>query len=229
MTFGRKTLTAVGALAVALAAVPAFAADMPQPQASDPVFTQAPTQAAYLWAGPYVGFHVGYGWGDSTTVIGGTGAGADVDGFIGGIQGGYNFQSNNFVYGFEADISYSDADGSTFFFGPPLSVEQNWLATLRARAGVTFGPSLLYITGGAAFTDVDVALAGVGGGSNTYTGWTIGGGWEYAFNDRLSMKAEYLYADFGDEAFNLGGTPALVDLDQHIARIGVNWRFGGGY
>ncbi|MGE0231142.1 MAG: outer membrane protein [Flavobacteriaceae bacterium] len=220
MTLGRKSMIAAGAMFLA---VPAMAADMPQPQANNPVYQQAPTQAAYLWSGPYIGLNAGYGWGNADSVVGGAPITVDPDGFIGGIQGGINFQSGNFVYGVEGDFNFSDADAGALGYG----VEQNWLATIRARLGVAFDRSLIYATGGAAFTDVNVRLAGSGATSTSLTGWTLGAGWEYAVNDRFTVRAEYLYNDFSDENLLLGVTPANVDLNQSIARVGVNWKFGG--
>jgi outer membrane immunogenic protein len=138
---------------IAGSAVAARAADLRVP-------VKAPVVApAYSWAGPYVGFQAGYGWSNDLKVaavpnapfandFSGTTAfiaanhpsGLTLDGFTGGVQAGYNWQSGNLVYGVEADISYTDFRKS-FEFGAgniiPLSVagqvKSDWLATLRAR------------------------------------------------------------------------------------------------
>src|SRR6266705_1437032 len=66
-----------------------------------PRYTKAPTMVdpAYNWTGFYVGLHAGAASsdGDLTTLI--------TDGFIGGGQIGYNYQSGMSVFGFEADAS----------------------------------------------------------------------------------------------------------------------------
>jgi len=65
-----------------------------------------------------------------------------------------------------------------------------------------------------------------------------GAGAEYAINNSWSLKAEYLYLDFGNWSYTSGlVTPAVavpagytwttsVRAREHIARIGVNYRFG---
>ena len=76
--------------------------------------------------------------------------------------------------------------------------------------------------------------------SKTMTGWTIGGGIEYAVVNGWSVKAEYLYLDFGHAQLtsnNLldGGTfpvplqPFLhsVSLTSNVFRLGLNYKLGG--
>src|SRR5262249_27870110 len=116
----RALITAVAALVFAGGS--ALAADLPR---KAPI-TKAPPPAYYNWTGFYIGGHVGYGWGDSDVSIVGLGGPAwnpyfpdpfrprsfDSNGFIGGGQIGYNFQTGSIVFGAEADISYSNIDGS---------------------------------------------------------------------------------------------------------------------
>jgi len=102
---------------------------------------------------------------------------------------------------------------------------------------------LLYATGGLAVAriktfDSIVAVADPNdfvrtSGSSTRVGWTVGGGAEWAFAPRWSVKAEYLYVNLG--TFNTIGidpnfptTPFLRHshhLTEQIARVGVNYRF----
>jgi len=75
-----------------------------------------------------------------------------------------------------------------------------------------------------------------GSSSKTRAGWTIGGGLEYAFGQNWSAKLEYLYYDLGRESYltvtqaNVVPT-AVMQADAkfagHIARVGINYRFGG--
>ena len=109
-------------------------------------------------------------------------------GIIGGGHIGYNWQSNNFVYGVEADISGSSAKVTLrpFGTGPVNETDTSrlhWLATFRARAGVTVGSgnTLLFATGGLALGGVEnlrtfppgagVIPAEVGEGKATRVGW----------------------------------------------------------
>jgi outer membrane immunogenic protein len=59
--------------------------------------------------------------------------------------------------------------------------------------------------------------------SSTYSGWTVGGGIEWAFMNNWSAKAEYLYIDFG----NGPAVSAFVSgkMTDNIARLGVNYHF----
>src|SRR5689334_11260125 len=109
----------------ALATPSAFAADMAVKA------RPAPIVEVWNWTGFYIGGNVGYSWGRSSTdvtyfnTVTGlpivpppgsiTGANFNMDGFIGGGQVGYNWQTGNWVWGFEADIQYSDEKGSARF------------------------------------------------------------------------------------------------------------------
>src|SRR5690606_28554175 len=101
-------LSAVAGLGVAaFAAAPALAADVvyEEPPAPAPIIESAPVAS---WAGPYLGVHLGYGFGGTANVagVGGTNE-IDTDGVLGGVFGGWNFQNGQFVYGLEADVSGS--------------------------------------------------------------------------------------------------------------------------
>jgi outer membrane immunogenic protein len=145
------------------------------------------------------------------------------------------------VFGIEDDISWVNKKGSAPDL-PPFSInavsttQENWLDTLRGRIGFAWDRTLIYATGGAAFAGAEVtvcALAGCLSESNSVTGWTAGGGVEYAFLSDWSVKIEYLYADFGSPQFfnppiRLGaGTVVTRDvrLTDNIVRAGVNYRF----
>jgi outer membrane immunogenic protein len=96
---------------------------------------------------------------------------------------------------------------------------------------------LPYLTGGLAVgwlhgEDGDIPDNGAfGAGSKTVVGWTIGGGVEAMFNQKWSMKAEYLYMDLGNHTIfndNVGGLILAEKLKYtaSILRVGVNYRFG---
>ena len=103
-----------------------------------------------IWRGLYGGVHAGFGWS------------GDADGAVGGAQAGYNWQSQQYVYGLEADISLSDigVGGSVTACDPDpnfgcatarAGASIDWLATMRGRFGVLVQPSLLlYATAGLA-------------------------------------------------------------------------------
>ena len=212
----RALLCATALLAVSSA----HAADLPGRQtlayAAPPMFT---------WTGFYLGLNAGIIGADFTkaaTFIDGK------PGFTGGITAGYNHQAGNIVLGVEGDYNYSGAGGR----GPapiaPLLVrgELNSFGTIRGRLGVAFDRALIYGTGGYAFGSSKID-GGLLGGSNTQSGYALGGGLEYAFTQNISAKAEYLYMPLSAKGSGpvgiLAGTKA--GIDANILRAGVNYRF----
>ena len=128
-----------------------------------------------------------------------------------------------------------------------------WMGTVRARLGVLLAPTLLaYATGGFAYGSVQHTYGGdaleatrsswFGRARTDATGWTAGAGLEWAVTNRVTLGAEYLYvtldaADRFTAAPTTNGTTCNVaaqncvvgvatgDLDVHIARLKVNYKF----
>jgi outer membrane immunogenic protein len=177
-----------------------------------------------------------------TTTLGAGGATstrANVKGFIGGGQLGYNMQSGAFVYGIETDFQWSGEKGSdlvcagTCALGTAFGSAEHslkWFGTLRGRLG--FLPTeriLLYATGGLAYGRIDASyLSGFSGfpllggsTSTTRVGWTVGAGVEGAIDSNWTWKAEYLYMDLGSYAANLGtGTVGPVTTTTFVTTQG---------
>jgi outer membrane immunogenic protein len=214
---------ALGALLAVAAAIPAQAADMP-------VKAAPPIIPLYNWSGFYIGGNLGYSWGRSSTdaFIGSTAGAtlatasrsADLDGWLGGFQLGFNWQSGNTVWGFEADIqatgqkaSWTSSCATALCAAVPITAtldhKLDWFSTFRLRLGWTFTPTtLLYITGGGVVGEVknDLTLSSptvtaIGSRSNTEVGWTIGAGLETALGaSNWTGKLEYLYLDIGSSS-----------------------------
>jgi outer membrane immunogenic protein len=194
----------------------ASAADLPMRAAPPaPIIAAAPI---FTWTGFYVGVNAGYGWSDDDFDAVDFADDDNDGGFVGGAQVGYNYQIGSFVVGLEGDIQYADfgRDG-TFTFdddGETVTGEfdrSDWFGTVRARAGVAFGQALIYATGGFAFAD-------------DATGWTAGGGVEYAFTNNLSLKVEGLYVNLDhDDDFDFDGFDGETDFG--VVRAGLNFRF----
>ena len=71
-------------------------------------------------------------------------------------------------------------------------------------------------------------------GSSTKTGWTVGGGVEYAFTPNWTVKAEYLYSNLGHinsaPGFFLPGAATVFNhsnrsIEVNVARVGLNYKF----
>lgn len=190
----KKILLAGVSLAVLVAASPVSAADVPVRQP----YYKAPVVRVFDWTGFYFGGHVGYGWSD-------TDSGLEPTGFVGGLQAGYNWQfSPNIVFGVEADITGTDMNGLPG--GVPAHID--YLGTARARLGYTWDRTMLYGTGGFAFSRS--ALAGLHGND---TGYALGAGIEWAYSSSWTLKAEYMYYDLG------------AGFDASMIRLGANYRF----
>lgn len=126
----------------------------------------------------------------------------------------------------------------------------SWFGTLRGRVGVTTADHwLFYVTGGLAYGQakfsnanaitltVTSPVAGVISTSTTSgfsesatrVGLTVGGGIEKMLNRNWSVKGEYLYVDLGNYTFGRGtGFDTNVRLRDHIARVGINYKFDYG-
>jgi outer membrane immunogenic protein len=267
-----KQSVVAAAAAIAFMGGSALAADLP---VKAPYY-KAPQRGYFNWTGCYIGgnaggasargkfatdLNTGSHLSNQTNLdrVEAAGTGTERDtGWIGGGQIGCNFQREYFTLGVEGDFSWLSADPSITRSGvlttaDPFtitnSLKNDWLATVRGRAGITIDRSFIYATGGAAFVRshysqvyTDTLAGPTTGGfdvSNTKTGWVIGGGFEYAFTHNWSVKAEYLHASFS----NVGGTGLIFaagsghsnvthgTVREHIdiVRFGLNYRFGGFY
>ena len=211
---GLLAATAISAAGLSAAS----AADLPMRSAPPVPFVAA--APIFTWTGFYVGVNAGYGWSDDDFDAVDFADDEDDGGFIGGAQVGYNYQIGSFVVGLEGDIQYADFGREGVFNfededGDILEGElesSDWFGTVRARAGVAFGQALIYATGGFAFAD-------------DATGWTAGGGLEYAFTNNLSAKIKGLYVSLdADNDFDIDGFDN--DVDFGVVRAGLNFRFG---
>lgn len=203
-------------LAVAgLSATPALAADLTptEPLPTPPAVEAAPVND---WTGFYLGALGGFAWGKAGT----SGGDIDANGFDIGGYAGAAWQWGNFVVGAEGDILYPWRDGS----GGGVTVDQGLNGSLRGRAGIALDRFLLYGTGGAALTDLELSGGGVSD-DDVLWGWTAGAGVEGQLTDNITARIEYRYTDYEDKTFTLGGGPVSSDLTTHAIRGGIGLKF----
>ena len=200
--------SAAAALAIAMTAGAAAAADLP-----GQYYTAPGPLSSYSWTGPYLGLNLGYQWGRTSNNP------TRPSGPEGGIQGGYNWQLNHFVFGGEADLQISGAD-DVF---APWKFANPWFGTLRVRAGYAMNNILFYATGGLAYGSLRAETLGLLTETKTSVGWTAGGGAEIGLTPNWSAKVEYLYISLADRAYSLTG--ANNGLSTNVVRLGVNYRF----
>lgn len=238
-------LRAFAAAALALAAAPAFAADLPTRKEAPMMPVVAPM---YNWTGFYVGLQGGW-----------MGAGQDKvglypsvglsysnigdlkpsGGFVGG-RLGYDWQGagSPFVVGVVGDFNFDWAKKtiSPIVGGVPVFGRSkiDWDASLRARVGYAWDRFLVYATGGVAFVhnkyrlDAPLAAAYLSD-SKTHVGGTVGVGLAYAVTNNLSVGLEYRYTGVGKKTATgtfPGGTYTTRPT-PNFHRIGatVDYRF----
>jgi len=227
-----------------LAAFPglAMAADLGRPAAPAPVYTKAPPPVMlYNWTGCYVGGNGGgvFAHKSVTDPVSGLSEGTlDIDGGLIGAQVGCNYQFSSWVIGVQGDWDWSGSSGSfndLVFLGTTDSVKIKSLASVTGRLGYAWDRFLLYAKGGGAWESDDYSATFLGASStasDTRSGWTVGGGGEYAFTDWLTGFVEYDHYDLGTKTENftgaLGTFSTNVQERKDVVKGGLNIKFGWG-
>jgi len=236
----RILLTTVFLGALGLAS-PALGADLP--------YAKAPVVApqVYDWTGFYVGGFGGGGFGNHDLLNSNGPTASEVftfnytsTGAIAGGEFGYNWQSGNYLIGFEADGFWSGIKGSdaTQALGFVDQSDLRWGATLRARGGITVDRLLLFFTGGVAFGDIVHTSTNPGFPvdqfSNHRPGLTAGGGVAYAITNNVLGKLEYRFYDLGKYSRTgpngltpSGLLPFSVNNTYSVVTVGFDFKFGG--
>ncbi|XIA65296.1 outer membrane protein [Bradyrhizobium sp. TZ2] len=230
----KKILLALAALATVGAATPALGADL----GARPYHNGAPAYTAPLWTGFYIGGHVGGAFSGSDNFNGLVLSDYSAR-FLGGVQVGADWQFANWVLGVEGQYSWLGNGGLNAAFpnGLVYNNDQRALGSITGRTGYTWGPALVYVKGGYAyshnrdtltFAGIPVAFALDG---NHRDGYTVGAGLEYMLAPNWSAKGEYQYYDFGSTRFS--APVALVPFgsfhhDEHTLKLGINYRFNFG-
>jgi len=231
------------------------------------------------WSGFYVGAFGGYKFSNVDTdlrandelALHGGALGPTLESFgshdlnnSGGEAGGvigFNYElQNHWVFGLEAAGGYlwardSDAEGLVHLPTENVDVKlsssfkTHYLMTVAPRIGYAFCRWLPYVTGGAAFGDLEFSqsyavfrgLRGIGFDASdevhdTNVGWMVGGGLEYALTEHWRLRGQYEYIDLGDVSFDsitagtlqgagLFGAHHRADLTEHNASVAVLYQF----
>jgi outer membrane immunogenic protein len=231
---GLGAILLIGGLRSAMAA---DAMPPPPPLPPPPPVLPMPVVQVFSWTGFYIGGNAGWGFtngsGTFTTALGADPFTIKTNGFVGGAQVGYNWQTGPMVFGAEADFQGTAASGSLgATAGPTISATAKtpWFGTLRGRVGYAIDSVLLYATGGTVYGDSSwngsVSTIGNFSSATTFLTWTVGAGVEAAFWNCWSAKLEYLFAG------TPSSTPAVPTVTAvggnagaNIIRAGVNYHF----
>jgi opacity protein-like surface antigen len=184
------------------------------------------------WLG---GLQAGYNW-QSGPVVAGVEADISAAGIGGRASGSYAFRPVFLVGDFD---NYTGT--------VTVTQDIDYLGTLRGRLGYASNNWLFFATGGLAWAHVKAsldssharltnnfpipgvlgALDGHASTSGYNVGYAVGGGGEWAFAPRWSLKAEYLYLNLGHQlSLSIPATSlAASDIELHTFRIGLNRQF----
>lgn len=175
--------------------------------------------------------------------------------FLGGLTIGANWQApgSALVLGVEGEIGWLRLIGSRADPASPgldtVSTTKlgDWYGAITGRLGFAVDRVLFYVKGGVAFVDSSAStidaciIAPCGGGlvnatgSKVQTGWALGGGLEWALDNRWSLKAEYLWlglnGNIGVCGAGAGTAAGSVFCGTHTlpngiqtGKIGLNFR-----
>jgi outer membrane immunogenic protein len=180
-------------------------------------------------------------------------------GVFGAIEAGADYQKDRFVVGAFTDFNLaslkaksaslarswiSTASTASAYHHVEYKVGDSWDAGARLGYLVT-DRNLLYVLGGysAAQISSSVRLDLYGSGtpwdsvgssrSGWKSGYVLGGGWETALTDHITLKAEYRYADYGDAKSSYSSRSAgsnykawqSGDVSVHSMRVGLDYKF----
>jgi outer membrane immunogenic protein len=260
----RRVFFAVGVSSLLIAAPlsVAGAADMSMPLKAP--YSSPPS--TYTWSGCYIDAGFGYGmYGLNTGLVDattGAALNAELDqsgkGWLGRFGGGCDYQLggslSSWVIGAFGDFDTSDIEGSHTGADPSvvgldsgnMKLRDSWSA--GGRIGYIVFPQLMtYFDGGytqahfggTTYATVGGAPDGFGVGSQTYSGWFLGGGTEYALNfswlpiPGLFWRNEYRFSEY--DAKNLtvfatatgAPTGVLENTKPYVQTItsSLVWRF----
>jgi outer membrane immunogenic protein len=238
-----------------LTVAPATAADMRMPVKAPPPVAAT----AYNWTGCYVGGGGGYGMWNQGSQFYDTGVpfGRPNDnggrGWFGTVQIGCDYQvGSNIVIGAFGDYDFSGIKGDMLVDALAAVGEEKLKSSWAAGGRIGWIPFqgsrfLVFFSGGyteARFNQVD--LISIPNGiprnlavsKNTYSGWFLGGGYEYGIGwlPGLFWKTEYRFADYGADQVpifsTLSGLPTGDSIDSRkyvqTIRSELVWRFNFG-
>jgi outer membrane immunogenic protein len=213
------------ALACAFAMAAPALADAPPPPPDYP----APA-AGGPWTGWYIGGHLGGSFGDSDLEFRDFSAQQNLsfdddqrgDSWLGGVHGGYGWQSGKMYFGIEGDTSWAR--------------RVDYLSSIRGRLGFAGDRFLVYGTAGIGFTGTDdrFTVISADDGSARFerdrndTGFVAGGGVEYALDHNVSLGVEGLWYDLGNDRRDLTapwGDAFRVNNDDNfgVVRARLTW------
>lgn len=170
----------------------------------------APAQV-FNWTGFYAGIHGGYGNFYSSPSI----PGLEPDGVVLGLHAGFNLQRlPNLVVGAEADYSISSMGNHAIWAAYPAVPST---ASARLRAGIAIDRTLLFVSGGFAYAEIQSNKYAPVKFSRDVYGVVGSVGIEQAFANQWTTRFEYLFYQLD--------IPQNLDYIVRIGRVALSYRF----
>lgn len=201
-----------------LTATSTYAADLGKPKLAAPSPDEEGGQYLSYKGGAYLGILGGY----SAAVFEAENVDLGAQDPMVGAYLGYTYVQNGWAIGLEGDflltaIETAAGDGEFAF-----KATNDYLASLRLRTGVTWGPILAYVTGGVAYTEQKITIEG---DSTSEELWGLAGGLgvEAEVTRTITLRLEGLHYSFDDEVFSFGeGDSIEASNDQTVIRAGLS-------
>ncbi|HEY0901881.1 MAG TPA: outer membrane beta-barrel protein [Micavibrio sp.] len=180
------------------------------------------------YTGAYLGVTGGYSWSDVDVdaTIGGVSLSdsASVDGWQGGVLGGYGYQFGqgydyvwNGYVGVELSYEWSGADDSVF----GVDVEKNDVMNISLRPGFTWGDTAL----GYGIIGYSRAQFEAGGDDDWVDGFALGLGTELGEWGPVKGRLEYVHTWYQDQDYTTAVGTVSSDLDDDAVKAGLIYRF----
>ncbi len=180
------------------------------------------------FTGPYAGATAGYGWSDVDATFTAPGVSisddADVNGWQGGLLGGYGFQFGqgydyvwNGYMGIEASYEFSNADDSLFGTG----IDKDDIISVSLRPGLTWGDTAL----GYGIIGYSRTQFKSGGDDDWVGGLVLGVGTEVGGFGPIKTRIEYVYTDYEDSNFSSGVNNLSADAHDNAVKAAAIYRF----
>ncbi len=207
------------------------------PAGTAPVASFSGEPARY-WTGFYIGGHVGgssagSNWAfqqDNWWTNGGTGGipFSTETNWLGGVQGGFNYQLGSVVAGVEgtwSGLNHKKTVVSPYY--PDSDIETTKISnifTIAGRLGVTWDRVLFYGKGGWAGGEVELSAASTAGGPSAWnpgskfrSGVIVGAGFDYMLTQNFILGIEYNHIDLGRAnyaGYNTGADTSFTSADD---------------
>jgi outer membrane immunogenic protein len=201
----------------ALVSMPAFAADGDYLQ----------QEALRDWSGFYAGVALGGSIGGADFENIGKKDELDIDdgGYAASAIAGYNFTSNGWMLGVEADLTRMDISKTSAVAGlGSVKQEADWLGSVVLRGGYAWDSLMIYGTAGLAASDYEVSSSIGGKADKLKAGLVLGVGAEFAIQENWTARAEMIGYGFGGEE-NFGGSNHDFATVFGVARVGLTHKF----